>query len=51
MLFKYDNDYESQGLDEASIDATDFLRKNCMDDMDGRIFLGSKIRKEIFDAV
>lgn len=30
---------------------TAFLRQNGMDNMDGRIFLGTKIRKEIFDSV
>jgi DNA polymerase kappa len=50
-LAKYDEDYESQGLDEASIDATSFLRTNGMDTIEGRIFLATKIRKEIFDAV
>jgi DNA polymerase kappa len=49
LLTKYDGNYESQGLDEASIDATDFLRENKMDHMEGRIFLAAKIRKEIYD--
>ncbi len=49
ILSKYDQDLESQGLDEGSIDATDFLRINGMDQIEGRIFLGTKIRKEIFE--
>ncbi len=49
-MSEYDDQIESKGLDEASIDVTDYLEKNGMDNMDGRIFLGSKIRKDIFEA-
>jgi aryl carrier-like protein len=48
-LAKYDPDLESQGLDEGSIDATDFLIQNGLDSIEGRLFLGTKIRKEIFE--
>lgn len=44
IMAKYDDQIESKGLDEASIDVTDFLQQNGMDNMDGRLFLGSKIR-------
>ena len=47
MLETYDADLESIGLDEASLDVTDFLRANNLDTQDGRLFLAQKIRKEI----
>ncbi|CDW84079.1 dna polymerase iv kappa [Stylonychia lemnae] len=50
ILSQYDQKLESQGLDEVSVDVTEFLQKNNMDHMDGRIFLGEKIRKEIYDS-
>ena len=45
ILENYDPDLESIGLDEAAIDVTDFLRANNLESQEGRIFLGSKIRK------
>ena len=40
ILSKYDNALESQGLDEASIDVTQYLIDNGLDSDDGRIFIG-----------
>eukprot|EP00347_Sterkiella_histriomuscorum_P019036 403343212 len=50
ILAQYDSKYESQGLDEASIDVTEFLKSNNMDNMEGKIFLGSKIRSQIYES-
>ena len=44
ILSKYDDMLESQGLDEASIDVTQYLIDNGLDSEEGRIFIGQKIR-------
>jgi DNA polymerase kappa len=49
ILAIYDPDLESMGLDEATIDATNYLRYNSIDNVEGRIYLGQKIRQEIFE--
>lgn len=45
ILREYDPKLESQGLDEANLDVTDYLIENDMDSHEGKIFLGQKIRK------
>jgi DNA polymerase kappa len=50
ILEEYDPDLESIGLDEASIDVTDFIRKNNLESQEGRIFLASKMRQQIKEA-
>ena len=50
ILAKYDENIEAIGLDEASIDVTEYLIANKFNEEDGRIFVSHKIRKEIFDT-
>lgn len=50
ILATYDENIEATGLDEASIDVTDYLIKNQMNSEEGRIFIGHKIRREINEA-
>jgi nucleotidyltransferase/DNA polymerase involved in DNA repair len=50
-LKQYDPSLESCGLDEANLDITDYLKKNGLEGMDGRMFLAQKIRQEIFDKM
>ena len=40
ILAKYDEQLESQGLDEASIDVTQYLIDNGLNQEQGKIFLG-----------
>ena len=40
ILRLFDPRLESQGLDEANLDVTDYLRENGLDSPDGRLFLG-----------
>ena len=46
---KYDECYESLGLDEVDLDVTQYLKDNGLDSEEGAIFLGQKIRQEIKD--
>lgn len=48
ILSKYDEDLESVGLDESALDVTQYLKDNNLNTYDGKIFLGVKIRREIF---
>jgi nucleotidyltransferase/DNA polymerase involved in DNA repair len=47
----YDPHLESCGLDEANLDITDYLRSNGLDSPEGRMFLASRIRQEIFEKM
>ena len=49
ILSKYDEDLESVGLDESALDVTQYLKDNNLNTQEGKIFIGVKIRKEIFD--
>ena len=40
ILAKYDDQLESQGLDEASIDVTQYLIDNGLNSEEGKIFVG-----------
>lgn len=51
ILAKYDDQSESLGLDEASIDVTQYLIDNGLNTEDGKIFLGQKIRQEIKEGL
>ena len=48
ILKQYDPSLESCGLDEANLDVTDYLLKKNLDSPEGRMFLASRIREEIF---
>ena len=51
VLMKYDEQLESLGLDEASIDITQYLIDNGLNSQEGKVFIGQKIRQEILDQV
>lgn len=51
ILAKYDDQLESMGLDEASIDITNYLVENGLNSEEGKIFMGHKIRQEISDTL
>lgn len=51
ILKQYDPDLESVGLDEANLDVTEYLKENDLNSDEGRIFLGQKIRAEIFEQM
>ena len=51
ILREYDPDLESWGLDEANIDITEYLKKNGIDHSLGRLYVGNKIRRTIFERV
>ena len=51
ILAKYDDQLESMGLDEASIDITQYLTDNGLNTEEGKIFIGQKIRQEIEQGV
>lgn len=40
VLWKYDSDLETVGLDEANMDVTEYLKENNIDTEVGRTFLG-----------
>jgi DNA polymerase kappa len=48
IVAEFDPGYESQGLDEANLDLTEYLIMNNLDNNLGRIFIATKIRQEIF---
>ena len=50
ILKKYDYQIEGTGLDEGTIDVTDYLEANNINHKEGRIFLASRIRKEIKES-
>ena len=47
LLKQFDQRLESQGLDEANLDVTDYLIENGLNCPEGRIFLCEKIRQTI----
>lgn len=47
ILRNFDPFLESIGLDEANLDITDYLHKNCLDMPEGRIFVAEKIRSMV----
>lgn len=47
---EYDDQSESLGLDEVDIDVTAYLKDNGLNSFDGKIFLGEKIRAQVFEA-
>lgn len=47
ILYEIDPFLESQGLDEANLDVTDYMERNGLKDEEGRLFLANKIRKNI----
>ena len=51
ILREYDPDLESWGLDEANIDITEYLKKNSIDHSLGRLYVGNKIRRTIFERI
>ena len=51
ILKKYDPRLETAGLDEANCDMTDWLIEHNMNTTEGRMFLGQKIRQEVFDIM
>ncbi len=50
VLEAIDPEFESLGYDEASLDVTDYLRINNLENKDGRLFVAQKIKDEIFAA-
>ena len=51
LLREFDDKLESQGLDEANLDVTDYLVANGLDSPEGRMFLGQKIRQTISEKM
>jgi nucleotidyltransferase/DNA polymerase involved in DNA repair len=51
ILKQYDPALESCGLDEANLDVTDYLVSNGLNCPEGRIFLATKIREEIYSKM
>ena len=51
LLKEFDERLESQGLDEANLDVTDYLQANGLDSPEGRMFLAQKIRQTISDKM
>ena len=49
ILEDYDPNYESMGLDEANMDATNYLIAHNMDNDEGRQALAEEIRRRIFE--
>lgn len=49
LLLDFDAQIELPSPDEFLLDVTEYLRSQCMEDDFGRIFIGDKIRKLIFD--
>ena len=50
VLEAIDPEFESLGYDEASLDVTDYLRINNLENKDGRLFVAQKLKDEIFAA-
>ena len=44
VLSAIDQEYESLGYDEASLDITDYVRMNNLESKDGRLFIAQKIK-------
>ena len=51
LLKNFDERLESQGLDEANLDVTDYLIENGLNSPEGRMFLGQKIRQTIAEKM
>lgn len=51
LLKEFDERLESQGLDEANLDVTDYLVENGLNCPEGRMFLGQKIRQTITEKM
>ena len=51
ILREYDPNLETIGLDEANLDITEYLIKHDLNHQEGRMELGSKIRKRIFEKM
>lgn len=49
LLREFDQNLEIPSLDEFLLDVTQYLKINNMDDDMGRLFIGDKIRKKIFE--
>ena len=51
VVKRFDQRYESCGLDEANLDLTEYLIENQLDTNMGRIFTATSIREQIYEAI
>ena len=51
ILFNYDQDLESAGVDEANLDVTQYLIDNQSNHYSGRLEVGNQIKNKIFEEM